>query len=109
MSRKISVFEDSHASPSTYIKKSIARLLVRRLLAVWVQHNVSIRRVSGRDLPPGILTRRVPPEAKPSTYIPKELPPAELPGLKFTLPKGVPSQVIFLARAARMIAENAAR
>jgi hypothetical protein len=99
MARKIAV-----KGESVHIKKSIAKLLVRRLLARWVVVNQLIERVPIHELPPGALARMprcfVP--AKP--YIPEELPPYELPGLKFQLPGGIPTQVRFLALAAREIA-----
>ena len=99
MSRKIAV-----EGETAHYKASVARRLVRRGWAIWVVTDHVIRRLQERHIPD---PEPIPITAKP--YIPDDLPRCELPGLKFTLPKGVPSQVIFLARAARVIAENAAR
>jgi hypothetical protein len=98
MSRKIAV-----QGETVHLKKSIAKLLVRRLLARWVVVNRSIQRVPISELPPGVFARlpRCVSQAKP--YIPDKLPPYELPGLKFELPGGIPSQVRFLTVAARSL------
>ena len=103
MARKIAV-----EGETVHLKKSVAHRLVRRLFAVWVVYNETIRRVPIRGLPSGTLTRRVPIQHSPSSYIPKELPPAELPGLKFEVPSGHESSMgVFLVRAARVFAEGA--
>ena len=99
MSRKIAV-----EGETAHYKASVARRLVRRGWAIWTKANHTIRRLKERHIPE---PEPIPITAKP--YIPEELPPCELPGLRFTLPRGVPSQGIFLAKAARVIAENAAR
>lgn len=49
MAKKIGVL-DVHqcvdARPQTYVKKTVARLLIRRLLAEWVVENATIRRLA---------------------------------------------------------------
>ena len=104
MSRKIGVCELGLFAPSTYVRKSVARRLVRRGWAIWVKADCMIRRLSERHIPE---PEPIPIQAKP--YIPDKLPPHELLGLKFEPPIGMPSQGIFLAKAARVFAENAAR
>jgi len=93
MSRKIAV-----EGETVHYKASVARRLVRRGWACWVIEGAKIRRLLIRATP-----EPVPPQRHP-TYIPDTLPPYELPGLKFQLPGGIPSQVRFLALAARQIA-----
>lgn len=80
MARKIAVLQGNSEIPKTYIKKSVAALLVRRLLAVWVIDNLTIRRTAVRDaIPAGRFTA-------PRSYIPSKMPWAELPGVKFVDP-----------------------
>jgi hypothetical protein len=102
LARKIAI-----EGETVHIKKSIAKLLVRRLLAVWVVQNAIIRRVPVTELSPGALARMPRCALPPKPYIPDDLPPYELPGLKFQLPKGIPTQVRFLVLAAREIARAA--
>jgi len=48
MARKIGILEinqEQSAAPQTYVKRSVAEILVRRLLAEWVVKNVLIRRL----------------------------------------------------------------
>lgn len=71
MAKRVGVIEGSGISPKTYVKKSVAMLLVRRLLAVWEIEHVSIRRLAIRvtdAIPAAELT------PKPRTYIPEHLP-----------------------------------
>jgi len=53
MARKIGIIHGSSQTPKTYVKKSVAALLVRRLLAIWVIENVVIKMVpySSNSLP----------------------------------------------------------
>lgn len=78
MARKITVVNDA-----SHIKKSVAQLLVRRLLAEWVVINVSIRRLAVRELP-----RMIPDWRSASgPYIPERMPPVEVGGCHFQEPQ----------------------
>lgn len=78
MAKKIAV-ENSR----DYLKKSVAQLLVRRLVAEWVVPGVMIRRltVSGPIL--DVRSCRV---QVARAYVPEKLPPAEISGCKFREP-----------------------
>jgi hypothetical protein len=87
MARKIGVIE-AHQSDSRFcrdVTKSVARLLIRRLLADWIVVNqvIRMRPISAlpAQIPPALFLA---PSAKP--YIPEHLPWAELPGLIFRPP-----------------------
>ena len=81
MAKRIGLIEPQGQVPSTYIKKSAAQLLVRRLLAKW--EGDAVRLVDVRQMDRAIPARFIIPE-KP--YIPEILPPAELPGVLFVPP-----------------------
>ena len=82
MARKISVLHpDGHQD--VQVKKSVAAYLVRNLLAVWIVENVTIQRLSIRELPPEAMTASYP--LQPSHYIPEVLPPAEVQNCTFKL------------------------
>jgi hypothetical protein len=66
------------------ISKNAACCLVRRLLAVWIVRNLEIERVQPQEAIQPSANRQFHP-AKP--YIPAQLPPAELPGLRFKMPE----------------------
>lgn len=83
MARKISVIGISGTPENSQIKKVVAQLLVRRMLAVWLVRNVSIQRVSVRAANP-LTVERIRIEWKP--YIPENMPPREVGGCKFQEP-----------------------
>lgn len=83
MARKISVIGISGTPENSQIKKVVAQLLVRRMLAVWIIRNVSIQRVSVREANP-LAAERIQVEWKP--YIPETMPPREVGGCKFQEP-----------------------
>lgn len=80
MAKKIAV-ENSR----DYIKKSVAELLVRRLVAEWVVPGVMIRRLTCSSQPLDIRVIR-PTVAPIVQYIPETLPPAEVSGCYFEEP-----------------------
>jgi hypothetical protein len=86
MSKKIGVLDVHQAAqsqPQTFVRKSAAQLLVRRLLAVWVVENALIQRVAVRaatEIPTGRG------EYAPKHYIPDTLPPMETGGCVFQEP-----------------------
>jgi hypothetical protein len=72
--------QDIQMEPRTYVKRSVAELLVRRLLAEWIGRRIIrmltvVEPMKGSDVQP----RR--------PYIPEKLPPVELPGLHFEDPR----------------------
>jgi hypothetical protein len=71
----------------SHLKKVIALLLVRRLLAEWVVKGESIRMLEIRDISPNAFQKFPAPAKK---YIPEILPLGELPGVKFEPPAGAP-------------------
>lgn len=78
MARKIGVLQGKSEKPVTYVKKSVAHIMIRRLLAVWVIENLTIRRVAiGAAIPASRLTGFAP---KP--FIPERLPSHKVPGTK---------------------------
>lgn len=79
MARKIGVFKagQSTGQPRTYIKKSIAKLLIRRNLAEWVTINLILR--MRNELQPGKAIDFLP---QASHYIPDRLPSHKTPGTK---------------------------
>ena len=94
MSRKIAVLDLHQADsdkPVTYVKRSVADLLVRRLLAVWVIDKQVIRHVAVRSLREFTSMKFVMP-SKP--YIPEHMPPVDIPGVKWIPPKPKPWQPI---------------
>jgi hypothetical protein len=87
MARKIAVISTYSDDPSgEHLKKSVAQLEVRRLLADWVVEGVSIRRRAIRKIPAAVLFAKAPRTRVPRPYIPTILPPAEIPGVFFALP-----------------------
>lgn len=81
MARKIAV-----EGERTNYKKSVAELLIRRLLAVWVIEGISIRRLAVREIPDQ--AARFTLETK--AYIPERMPPREVPNTKFVPPERKP-------------------
>lgn len=82
MARKIGVLDIHQRDtdrPTTYIKRSAAELLCRRLVAVWVTRHL-IRNVAIHHIPSKTMRFMLP---SPENGL---LPPAELPGLKFDDP-----------------------
>jgi hypothetical protein len=78
MAKKIAV-ENSR----DYLKKSVAQILVRRLVAEWVIPGVMIRRLNV-SAPVDIRSCRV--QAPQKAYVPEKLPPAEVSGCRFREP-----------------------
>lgn len=87
MARKIGVLDihqNHSATPQTFIKRSLAEILVRRLFAEWVIKNVLLRRLE-------IKPAQAMPERAAHTvavpYIPEQMPPREIAGCKFQEPQ----------------------
>jgi hypothetical protein len=87
MSKKIGVLdchESVDAQPSNFIKKSIAEMHVRRLLADRIKPNlIRMRAIRSVD---EILKAASFAPGRPA-YIPEKMPPREVPGVFFELPK----------------------
>lgn len=91
MAKKIAVYEPSQRvtdNPTTYVKKCVALLLIRRLVAEWVIPGVMIRRLTV-SAPLDIRSCRI--QTPHNPYIPEKLPPAEVSGCHFQPP--MPSEV----------------
>lgn len=86
MARKIAVEGGGH------LKKSVAELLVRRLLAVWVVRGVSIRRLPIQEIPFEAASIRIHLPARP--YIPAKMPPVEVGGCHFQGPLPDPESTV---------------
>ena len=85
MARKIGILEhyqESSAAPATYVKRSVAALLLRRLLAVRISDHV-IQRVKVKQA--DAMTVRMPIEIR--RYVPAKMPPREIPGVFFQEPQ----------------------
>ena len=86
MSRKTAVLDSNapeNSAPTTFVKQSVADLLVRRLLADRIsKHLIRRRPAAFSPVKPSALL------AHPAAfrYVPDVLPAQELPGLKFQLP-----------------------
>jgi hypothetical protein len=78
MAKKIAV-----ENTRDYLKKSVAQILVRRLVAEWVVPGVMIRRLTVAA-PLDIRSCRTHLAEKP--YVPEKLPPAEVSGCRFREP-----------------------
>lgn len=86
MARKIAV-ENSRE----HLKKSVASLLVRRLVAEWVIPGVMIRRLTIVIVPVDVRSVRRPHAAG---ALPKRMPPAEVGGCRFRGPRPNPESDI---------------
>lgn len=95
MARKILVINARGEATPERLKKSIAILLVRRLLADWIEENVSIRRRAIRSFNPAAI-----PQA-PKHYIPDFLPAVEA-NTKFRLPNSPDWREVHLAASNRL-------
>lgn len=86
MARRIVVISSYNDEPTgELLKKSIAELSVRRLLAEWVVKGVSIRRRKVREV--SLNSLPVAREGTHPTYIPEFLPPAEVENCRFIPPQ----------------------
>jgi len=79
MARKIKVYHPG-GDPDGDVKKSVASLLVRRLLAEWIVEGISIRRLSIQQAPN--LSSLPRPQQARKRYIPATLPPVSADGHK---------------------------
>lgn len=89
MARKISVIGISGTPENCQLKKSVAQMLVRRLLAEWVIKNLTIRRLAVRS----VSLPTAPAPRIDVIYIPDILPPAEVPNCYFKPPSPQPWQL----------------
>lgn len=78
MARKIGIIPIGGTEPDTYVKKSVAHLLVRRLLAKWDGPHVRYLLINPAK---AICAMSNSHPAKP--YIPEKMPPREIPGVYF--------------------------
>lgn len=85
MARRIVVISSYNDEPTgERLKKSIAELAVRRLLAEWVIKGFSIRRRKVAEI--NLQALPAVRDLTPRTYIPLRLPPAEVENCKFVPP-----------------------
>lgn len=94
MARKIGVLGTRQSGePRTYVKRAVASVLIRRLLAEWVVDNVTIRMLEVRN--PLRASEFVPRPPKP--YIPESMPPIidKMLGIKFDDPVKSPNMPRF--------------
>lgn len=89
MAQKIAVLNSEAENPKTYVKKSAAAMLVRRMLAYWVVKNISICRLqvcTSTAIPASTF------HAVSSVYIPDEMPPVidKRLGVRFEDPNKLP-------------------
>lgn len=103
LARKIGVLgiNQTIGSPRTFVKKAVAELMVRRLVAEWAgNHVIRLLAVKSAELRQSY---RLPAKA----YIPDELPFAELPGLVFEHEPVNPKTRLWMRMAAALCERQA--
>jgi hypothetical protein len=86
MARKVIVLHENGKSAGD-IKRSVAYLMVRRLLWQWVQEGKIARILPVREIPLRAQSIRIPPPIR--RYMPDRLPPAEVPQVHFKPPSSL--------------------
>lgn len=88
MARKIAVLEPHTDCVARHVKKSVAVLMVRRLFWSWEKENEIARILPLRSIPAAARSARPPSESRPRTrYVPDQLPPLQIPGVRFQQPQ----------------------
>lgn len=89
MARKIPVLHATSDVVSHHVKKSVARLMVRRLYWIWEKENEIARIQPSSNIPLSARSARPPSESRPprTRYVPETLPPLQIPGVRFEQPK----------------------